>query len=148
MPCAFEPGFLTDYCIAFLGCTAAGDVGSTDLLDPDNRVERSGLSLRSVVIVMRCTDTNRRDGCEAYTQPGELAMARARFRLLDSHPPVLSVHAGALATDGALLEGPQSVSVVASDVGSGVRRLLVLADGSVVADELGSRSFRNVPRPL
>jgi hypothetical protein len=133
----FEPTvYLIEFCTSVLQhCTVVGDPASPDPMDPDNRVARSGLHLKRLIVRMECGAFNGPRDCTPADPGGALTIGRARIGLSDDVAPTLAPPTGSLVMPGAVLEGPQGVTVSASDVGGGVERFAVTVDGTDVASE-------------
>jgi hypothetical protein len=84
---------------------------------------------------MECGALNGPRDCTPADPGGALTIGRARVGLADDAAPTLAPPAGSLVTPDAVLEGPQGVTVSASDVGGGVERFAVAVDGIDVASE-------------
>jgi hypothetical protein len=138
----FEPTvYLIEFCTQLLQlCTLVGDPASPDPMDPDNRVVRDGLRLKRIILRMECRALNGPRDCTQADPGGALTIGRARIGLSDETPPTLATPTGSLVTAGAVLDGPQGVTVSATDVGGGVERFAVMVDGAdIVSEALGDR---------
>jgi hypothetical protein len=133
----FDPKvYLFEYCTHITqGCTQVGDPQALDPMDPDNRVARSGLRIKRLILRMECRSLNGPQDCGPADPGGGLTIGRARIGLSDGAAPTLLAATGPLLTAGAVLDGPQGVSVSARDVGGGVERFAVVVDGETVAEE-------------
>jgi hypothetical protein len=104
-------------------------------MDPDNRVARSGLRIKRLILRMECRSVYGPVACAPADPGGGLTIGRARIGLTDDAAPVLPPPEGALVTPGAVLEGAQAVSVSARDAGGGIERIAVIVDGNEIASE-------------
>jgi hypothetical protein len=117
------------------GCHQVGDPQATDPMDPDNRVARSGLRIKRLILRMECRSINGPVACGPADPSGSLRIGRARIALRDDTAPALVRPTGALVKPRAVLDGAAAVTVSANDVGGGVARFDVLVDGTPIATE-------------
>jgi hypothetical protein len=125
--------YLIEFCTSVIqGCLVVGDPMSPDPMDPDNRVTRTGLGIRRLILRMECRGPNGPRDCSPTDPGGALTIGRARISLSDGAAPVLAPPSGSLLTTGAVLDGAQGVTASATDSGGGVARFAVAVDGNDV----------------
>ena len=122
---------LFEFCAPCVGgCYEVGIPYPGDPMDPANRVARSDLNVKNLILRMECRSY---DGaphdCGPADPAGTFGVARSRITLNDGMPPRLSTPEGPIMTDGAVVEGMQAITVTTEDSGGGVERIAVLVDG-------------------
>jgi hypothetical protein len=135
----FEPlVHMFEFCAPFAisHCRQQGVPYPADPMSAANRVVRSGLHARRLILRMECRSY---DGairaCGPADHGGALGIARARITLSESLPPELDAPTGPLMEPAAMLEGVQSAAVSARDSGGGLERLAVVVDGNIAMEE-------------
>ena len=133
----FEPlVHLWEFCIPSNNCYEQGRPFPGDPMAVDNRVARSDLNLKNLILRMECKKwTGEALDCGPAEPGGALGIARARISLSDAIPPSLDPPSGSIVTEGAEVEGIQAVQVSAHDEGGGILRFSVLVDGSSAMEE-------------
>lgn len=96
---------------------------------PKRHVTASGLAPRDLKFMLRCATTSAR--CATHWQIGWSSVSNIAVTLLEGVTPTATAATGSLTTDSVLAESA-SVAFSASDVGSGVAEVRLLADGQLV----------------
>ena len=119
-----------DYCASyFASCTGAGVMNNP--LAPGNKVERSGLAVRSLTYQIMCWNFGSPGGAPcptASSAPGRLRIFSSRFRFADDFKPAFEGDL-TVPADGAVQAGPLDAVFGASDRGGGVARTWTEVDG-------------------
>jgi hypothetical protein len=136
----FEPlVHMFEYCTPIMSsCYEQGRPFPADPMSSANRVVRSGLNIRRLILRIECRSNSSFADirpCGPSDHGGSFGVARGRITLNDALPPVIDSVTGPLTTAGAMLEGVQAVTVGGRDLGGGVERLAVVVDGNVAMAE-------------
>lgn len=105
------------------------DAASGSTLWPKRRVSVAGLATRELSMLIRCAPTG--TPCNTIWNLGWAAASDISVVLSDAVAPTVGAASGSLLSDP-VLSAEETIEFAASDVGSGVREVRLLADGQVV----------------
>jgi hypothetical protein len=142
-----ETGYMIEACAHVAGCTQVGDPQAADPMHPANRVARTGLRIKQLIVRLECLVSDGGSGCGPVDPPARLILGASRIGLSDESPPVLAPPTGPLVTTGSILDGPEGVTVSAEDAGGGVERFAVIVDGQTVAEQAVGAAHPACRRP-
>jgi hypothetical protein len=148
LPRTTSSPFLIEWCGAYLHCAGLGS-GSGSHFQAANRVERSGLQVRSIFASLMCDVGTPGHRCEGSFDGARVWIYSARVGLTDFDLPRFTTPpSGSLLSPAAPLEGTKTISLDASDRGGGVERVGIVVDGRTALSQPPDPHAASCRRPF
>ncbi len=148
LPRTTSSPFLIEWCGAYLHCAGLG-TGSGSHFQAANRVERSGLQVRSIFASLMCDVGTAGHRCDSSFDGARVWIYSARVALTDFDLPRFTTPpSGSLLSTEAPLEGEKTIAIDSSDRGGGVERVGIVVDGHTAFSQASDPRAANCRRPF